>query len=233
MESGSGQLHGGSLRPVGYAGLCLPPDVTLCVLTCRPDSAALDLELLTKREQSRAQAITHAKQQALFVLGRRAARTLLAERLGVPPREVPLRVAADGAVVVEGSDLRLSISHSGNHAVAVAGFRPIGVDIEQIRPRRDGLIQRILHEDEWPAFEANPIDHVRKVILYWTLKEAALKAMRTGLTRPPSALRLDIDYLACEGVIYSRREPILRARFAEYQGYWIGVAFVPRTQTGD
>ena len=45
-------------------------------------------------------------------------------------------------------DLHFSLSHSGHYAVCVFDHRPVGVDIEQLRPVSGALLQKVCTEAE-------------------------------------------------------------------------------------
>ena len=87
-------------------------------------------------------------------------------------------------------DLQFSWSHSGGYLLLALSRRPVGADIEVIRPRRESLPKYAFTEPEleeyramggdWPAFYA-----------LWTKKEAWCKYTGEGLARsllhtPPS-----------------------------------------------
>src|SRR5690606_38490335 len=84
-----------------------------------------------------------------------------------------------------GSDTYCSISHSGS--AVMAGFSqlaPIGVDIEQHRPRGfQRLVREYFHPDEYRAFEHLEAEQQSSWFYrLWTRKEAAIKASGEGLT---------------------------------------------------
>lgn len=205
----------------------LPNDIVCRRLTYEAKRRTVWEALLPPEEQERLYAFAYAKRQREFLLGRVAARQLLAERLGVSPREVPLRVASDGAVEVEGSRYAVSIAHSEEHAVAVIAERAVGVDLEQITSRRSGLERMLLHPDEQDLFERLPFDKTRGVILCWTLKEAVLKAMRTGLRCWPNRLRLKVDPAEQSARLWMDGGPVWQARFEEWDGNYLAVAYEP------
>lgn len=78
------------------------------------------------------------------------------------------------------SDLHFSVSHTGDRVLCAVSTRPVGADIETIRPRRDSLPRYALTEEEfqhyqalggtWPAFYT-----------LWTRKEAWCKYTGQGL----------------------------------------------------
>ncbi len=77
-------------------------------------------------------------------------------------------------------NIHFNISHSGNMAVCALGGTDLGVDIERLRPVREGLIRRVLtgREREW--LMGRP-DKEEAFIRLWTLKESYVKATGEGL----------------------------------------------------
>ncbi|MEX0822254.1 MAG: 4'-phosphopantetheinyl transferase superfamily protein [Rhodothermales bacterium] len=211
----------------------LPSDITFHHLRFDPDQLERWVALLSPEEAKRAAEFPRTKRREEFVLGRAAARLMLAERIGTNPVDVGLEVAEGGAVDVVGMDLHISIAHSGSHAIAAAAPRMLGVDIEGIRARHAGLADFMLHPDEHGLIDAMPLDTERSHILCWTLKEATLKAMRTGLRVSPKKLRLDVDLASeratvhVDGHVDSNVDcgATWTAYFEEWDGYYVAIAF--------
>ena len=93
--------------------------------------------------------------------------------------------APHGKPRVVGTDLELSVSHSGDLiAVAASKGAPLGVDVERDEGRRDsdGLARFILGEGERPQ-EAGAVEP-RVFLRAWTRKEAVTKATGDGLRVP-------------------------------------------------
>jgi len=156
------------------------------------DSLAELTRLLSDVELERLETFRSARRRDTFVLGRAAARLLLAGRLDVEPNSIDLAVADDGAVEVVGHELHLSISHTDDAALAAVSPRPVGIDIEPIRQRVADLYTYVLHADEHPMLEG--AEDVNGLTLRaWVVKESVLKATRTGLRRSPKELRLAYD----------------------------------------
>lgn len=73
-----------------------------------------------------------------------------------------------------------SLSHKPSIVAGVVSTEPIGVDVEVVAPRNEGLWEYVAsHEEQartgtrdWPTF-----------FRFWTAKEAVLKAHRVGLSR--------------------------------------------------
>ncbi|MCI2429967.1 4'-phosphopantetheinyl transferase superfamily protein [Candidatus Acetothermia bacterium] len=82
----------------------------------------------------------------------------------------------------------ISLAHSAGHGLAgLTTHGSIGVDLQQIRPVRADLSERVLSEHERDQLAHYFPEHRSEgLLVFWTLKEAAIKAWRT---RPAPALR--------------------------------------------
>ena len=203
----------------------LPDDIVLH-LAAREATASPVLDFLSADERARLGGFGSPKRRREFALGRDLARSALADHFAVAPAAVALRVAADGAPEADG--LHLSIAHASTaaHTLAVAAVaaRPVGVDLEVIRPRRPDLYRFILHPDEVGVLGALPHEHDAAQVLLWTLKEAVLKAMRTGFRVSPKELRF-AEPPAEGSAVLRRGEETWDLQWAERDGCFLAVAF--------
>jgi 4'-phosphopantetheinyl transferase len=174
-----------------------PPDIPpgVALRFAAPDARGAEpLDALTPEERARLDTFRLPDRRLGFALGRTAARSLLAERLGCAPREVPLALADGGAPVVAGHPLYVSISHAGRGAETLAAAAvaacPVGLDLEWIRPLRPDLYRRILAPGEYALLDALPLSHDEAQALLWSLKEAVLKGLQTGFRRAAPSVRL-------------------------------------------
>ena len=99
--------------------------------------------------------------------------------------------ATHGRPTVTGAAaVSFSLSHSGAFGLlaVAAGRVRVGVDVEEVRPRRhlDALAARVLNDEEHAAWLAidDPDDRLRAFLGEWTRKEAYVKALGTGLATP-------------------------------------------------
>ena len=76
--------------------------------------------------------------------------------------------------------IQFSISHSKTLILCALSDRPVGVDIEDIRPRRESLPRYALTEEEYLAYQALGGDWPAFYAL-WTKKEAWCKYTGQGL----------------------------------------------------
>ncbi len=199
--------------------LKLPPGYSFRWLSGQGDPARLPAI-----ERQQALAIGHGQRKNQFVIGRLVARALLSDLMNVKPDAVPLTIAPDGGLDVGRAPYCVSIAHTGAIAVAAAGPGPVGIDIEQVRERREGLLERILSAEEQVMVGNLPLDASRRVLISWTAKEAALKAFRTGLRRSMKDLTLEIAPAVQTGLCSGLNRRSLRLSFAERANHIIAAA---------
>jgi 4'-phosphopantetheinyl transferase len=100
--------------------------------------------------------------------------------------------------------LAFNLSHSGGLAlIAVApDGRPVGIDLERIRPRRDlvRLAARWLPEDDAALVAAAAEGDAREAVFYaaWTRHEARAKCTGAGLSGPPPGPEVEAVPLAID-----------------------------------
>src|SRR5262249_19674632 len=83
-----------------------------------------------------------------------------------------------------GRNLRVSIAHKGDVAVAMAcEQRPVGIDIERIEARGNSFAEISFTPDELRLVQDEPRDEAMTRL--WSAKEAAAKAAGTGLLGSP------------------------------------------------
>jgi len=172
-------------------------------LTCDRADLPDGLDWLAPDERDRLAAMRFAPRRDNFLLGRWTAKRVLAARLpGAAPAAIEIRAAADGApeAFFDGAPLpvTLSISHRAGRGLAAVGDAgaALGADVEWIEPRSALLVADFFTADEAAAVAAcPPAGRDRAIALYWSAKESALKARRTGLREDPRAVRVEADGL--------------------------------------
>lgn len=144
---------------------------------------------LSADELDRAGRFRSPSDASRFVRRRRLLRRLLAA-YGADPGAAPLAVGRDGRPSAPGgSPLRFSAGSSdGMVVVAFAWDRDIGVDVERRRvvADRELLAQSTMTGEEQAALATEDGDQRDAAFLrLWTVKEAYLKALGTGLSLAP------------------------------------------------
>ncbi|MFI0017570.1 4'-phosphopantetheinyl transferase family protein [Streptomyces griseus] len=168
------------------------------------DSA--DLAILGPSERERLDRIQHPAQAAEFVGSRAGVRRILAELLGVTPGAVALgRLPCPGcgaadhgppAVLHPRSPFRISLSHASGRCLLAVAQVPVGIDIEAERPLNLSELARVaLTATEHRQLLGLPAGAAREraFLRCWTRKEAALKALGTGIATDLSRIETHPD----------------------------------------
>ena len=107
-------------------------------------------------------------------------------------------------------DIHFNISHCDNLAACAIHSRPIGIDVERIRPFQDGLLRRVLTEKERQQVLAAGGKEAQEqcFVRFWTLKESYLKAVGCGITIPLTDVEFELadhvtSQIACSVPGYS------------------------------
>ncbi len=162
-------------------------------------------------ERAHAARLLVPKRRADFLLGRWAAKELLADLVGdlegVPPSLDAYEIVPgpQGAPVVRGPDggrlpFGVSVSHSEGTAFCAAWPDPddalaAGADLERIEPRSEAFVRDFFTGAEIAAWEARGAGRPRDALAtaLWSAKEAVLKALRLGLTVDTRCIDCDLS----------------------------------------
>ena len=127
------------------------------------------------------------------------ARRMLAKASGKAPQEIAFTIGHKGKPSAN-VPLYFNVSHSGNYVLCAVSDKPIGVDIEQIKPFRTGMVARYFTKDEaayiWggatPATETVTDPEIcTRFYRTWTAKESYVKMTGTGISTDLSAVAFD------------------------------------------
>jgi 4'-phosphopantetheinyl transferase len=176
----------------GVRGTVAPDEVHVWAWALEPATVDLPthIEILDQRERERMQRFHFAPDRARYAVAHANLRRILGAYLDQPA--AGLRFHANGFGKLElhqsesSSSLHFSLSHSRSIAVlAVANGRPVGVDVEDVRP-----IEPEVADSNFSASERSQLNQLQgnawllSFYRCWTRKEAILKAEGVGLFRP-------------------------------------------------
>ena len=149
-----------------------------------PQRLALWRSWLSPQRRKRAERMPDDRET---VCGEGLARELLAAALHCPPEEAPLRYDAQGKPMTDG--LYLSISHSRGLAACAVADRPVGLDVELVRPAPRRVWEHLSPEER--VYAADDAAFFR----LWTVNAALLHRRGAQLRQ----LREPAEFLTEEG----------------------------------
>ncbi len=151
--------------------------------------------LLTPSEIARAERFLVPAAARRFIAARAALRRILGQVTDTAPHDISFRYGERGKPAVPFDGLHFNASDSCDIVVVALASAEIGVDLEHRRSLRtlDRLARRLCTEAELEQLQAVGEDERNDTLLrLWTVKEAALKAIGTGL---PGGLRnVEVDF---------------------------------------
>ncbi len=112
-----------------------------------------------------------------------------------------------------------SLTHKPRYVGGVAARHPVGIDIETLRPVREGMYRKVAREVEWALGRE---DRLTTFFRYWTAKEAVLKTGGRGLSDLSQCRVTAVPDEACLLVAYRGR--IWRVRQCRFDGHVAAVA---------
>lgn len=164
-------------------------DVWRLSLTAPEAARARLWESLSEPERGRAERFAFERDRARFVVAHGALRSILSSYAQIPAPQLELESGPGGKPrVASPGELRFNLSHSGDAAlVAVTWDREVGIDLEAVRAidDLDALAATCFSPTERRALAAVP-EALRLPAFFdgWTRKEAFLKLLGDGLSRP-------------------------------------------------
>jgi len=145
---------------------------------------------LSGEEAARARRFVQPGHGDRFVVARGRLRQILGRYAGCEAAAVAFDIAAHGkpslrAAAGAPEPVHFNLTHSGDvAAVALCRNAEVGLDIERIRPVREGLARRYFAAEEVDSLEA--LEEAQRLPAFfrcWTRKEAFLKATGEGIGR--------------------------------------------------
>ena len=163
-------------------------------LSPNPERQAVALRWLVEPERRRRDCFKHAGARRRFELCRAALRAILCLRLGCDNSDLAFGYSKyDKPFALldeEPAPISINVSHSGNHGlIALTPKGRIGIDVEVRSHRRDfdRLIEAAFGKNEQAALnQAKGSDKTHLFYKLWTIKEALIKALGTGLSYDPA-----------------------------------------------
>ena len=156
--------------------------------------------IISRDERLRAERFYFERDRTRFVIARGVLRTILGQYMNIEPNHLEFSYEPQGkptlAQITKGHPLCFNMSHSNDLALfAVTWYRKVGVDVEFVRPVPDAeaIAKRFFSPGENAALSRIPADKKLEAFFkFWTCKEAFLKAMGHGITRPMDRIEISL-----------------------------------------
>ena len=147
------------------------------------------IEWLEKDESMRLGRIKQHQARHNYLISHALLRAVLAQELHCHPSRIRFGKTESGKPVLsqpEQPELHFNLSHTHGLVAVALGHQPVGVDVEWLHRRRLELniAHRFFTERECADIFDQPQDQRKKrFLVYWTLKEALLKATGEGIAK--------------------------------------------------
>jgi 4'-phosphopantetheinyl transferase len=152
--------------------------------------------LLSDDEGVRKRSFVSPELRRRFGAARAGLRTLLGRHLDRDPRGLAFATNEFGKPRLAGDgQIHFNLSHCEEQAVLAISDAELGIDLERERPiEHVDLAKRYFHPHEVTAITAprDETEQRRAFFLVWTLKEAVVKALGTGLSTPLDSFEVTI-----------------------------------------
>lgn len=148
--------------------------------------------LMNEEKQNRVDRFRSDDDKKRTVAAEMLARKAVAQWCSVSAESVTFYIGEYGKPYVDYPDVEFNVSHSGNMVVCAIASKPVGIDIEEIRPVNLKMAKRFCSKREIEYLfghipQENELVHttdndlLSRFFKIWTQKEAYLKYIGTGL----------------------------------------------------
>lgn len=141
-------------------------------------------ELMDAEKKARVDRFRFVDDKKRTVAGEMLARKAISKWCNVPAESVVFGKNNYGKPFAEGLAVEFNVSHSGDMVVCAVSDRPVGIDVEQIRPMRDSVAKRICSQEELEYLSDSSVgeeEQLNRFFEIWTAKEAYCKCVGTGI----------------------------------------------------
>ena len=133
--------------------------------------------------QRREQALKfkHELGQRLCVLAYQLLKQCLREEYGITENPAFDYNEHGKPSIVGHPDIFFNMSHCKEAVACVVSDQPVGIDVESLREYKDSLVRYTMNDEEIRKIESSD-DSAKTFIRLWTMKEATIKLMGSGIS---------------------------------------------------
>jgi 4'-phosphopantetheinyl transferase len=146
--------------------------------------------LLSADERLQWEKFRHDRDRDRYLITRVMAREILGDYLGIEPQALRFQRSSTGKPEVESRlsarHVQFNITHCEGLVALALAQGPVGIDAEPKNRQIELDVARlILTSEEQSELQSWPVEHKRyRLLQYWTMKEALVKAMGVGFSKP-------------------------------------------------
>ncbi len=151
-----------------------------------PGNFTKNEQLLTKISPERRERIDRMKlprKKTISLVTELLIRNEILKATGIDRGAVEFSYNEYGKPLLKGGGYFFSVSHSGDLVAFAGANSPVGVDIQIVQRADYRLAERFFTKEEYDAICAAPSSE-REFFRIWTLKEAYVKLLGTGMSTP-------------------------------------------------
>ena len=139
--------------------------------------------LMSDEKKKTVDKIRNSDDKKRTVAGEMIARKAISKWCDIPPESIVFETKEHGKPYAKNIKIEFNISHSGNMVVCAIDDKPIGIDIEQIRPIDLKLANRFCTEQElkYLFLDNDNNEILTRFFKLWTAKEAYGKCIGKGI----------------------------------------------------
>lgn len=156
--------------------------------------------ILSEQKRQKIDNLRFDKDKKLSVVSDMLIRRAVSEFCGVEPGYIIIKTKDGGKPYAENLNVEFNASHSGEMVVCVVSDKPVGIDIEQIRPVNLKVARRVCSDyeleyifghipKEQEFVTTDDTEVLKRFFEVWTSREAYVKFKGTGI----KDIRTDFD----------------------------------------
>lgn len=153
-----------------------------------------DIEKLSPAELERSGKFVQKTDRLHYLIGHACLRRILGAYLDLPAESLVFEKGEHGKPFLSsgtpGLPIHFNLSHSRKQIALIFGNSPVGIDIQALKSSENipALVKRYFHPDEFSLFSGLEKEKQEELFYrYWSIREAFLKGLGTGLTLSPSS----------------------------------------------
>ena len=156
----------------------------LDIRTMTDEAYAQYYAMADEERRQKTDACRNADDRLRSIAGDHLARLAISEHCGVPMETILFGRTENGKPYAIGLDVHFNISHSGHLAACAVSDRPVGIDVQFMRPIRANLTKKVCTTAELEYVGTEELTGEALVRFYrvWCTKEAYFKWLGTGIT---------------------------------------------------